>query len=107
MPLFDVQTLEERFRRHVGTERLVARLLVPLGGAGISLAAFGVFALITHQVASRRRELALRMALDATGPQIFAATTGDGLVVCSTVPAVWLPARRAAMLDPVEALRET
>jgi putative ABC transport system permease protein len=113
----------------------------------VGLAAVGVFAIVAYSVASRTREIGVRMALGATSQQLVADVvrqgitlaamgialglagalalgrflTGllygleptDGLTLAVTllgfgviaVGASYLPARRAARLDPLTALR--
>jgi len=79
LPLFDVQTLDERLAAHLATERLLTRLLVPLGIMGALLATLGVFAIVTHVVSARRRELAVRMVLGASPASILRLALQDGL----------------------------
>jgi predicted lysophospholipase L1 biosynthesis ABC-type transport system permease subunit len=147
VPLYDVQTLDQRLAGHLATERLLTGLLVPLGVMGGLLATLGVFAIVTHLVSARRRELAVRMVLGASPASILTLALGDGLkmtlagvalgalgavlagrslvaltfgvapldpgtiaaaaglTLLTTTLAVWWPARRAARLDPIVALR--
>lgn len=78
VPLFDAQTLDERFAGAIARERLLADLLLPLAAAGALLAGFGVFAVVTQLVVSRRRELALRMVLGATPGRILMTALNEG-----------------------------
>ena len=125
-------------------------LAVVSGGFGVFalvLAAAGLFGLLTYHVATRVREIGVRMALGAKVPDVawlvvreilpvvaagaavglalaFAAGTTLGSVVhgigahdpfvlaasvlvllLTAALAAWVPARRAARIDPVEALR--
>jgi putative ABC transport system permease protein len=81
LALFDVMTLEQRLRQHLSTERLLNSLLVPLGAAGLALTGFGVFALATHVVNGRRREIAVRLVLGATPGRLMAVAARRGLAV--------------------------
>jgi putative ABC transport system permease protein len=76
--------------------RLVVRQGVKLALAGIALGAAGAFAL-THLVQS------LIYGVSATDPYTFALVSA--VLVAVTVAASFLPALRAARVDPMEALR--
>jgi putative ABC transport system permease protein len=124
------------------------RLLVVFAAVGLLLAGVGVYAVLAHFVANRRREVGLRMALGATRARVvglvlrqsmapvlagvaiglvgsvwaarwlvdflYEVQPGDppttlaiaALVVSIGVLASWLPARRAASIDPTVALRD-
>jgi ABC-type antimicrobial peptide transport system permease subunit len=118
-----------------------------LGGLGVTLALVGIFSMTAYAVASRTREIGVRMALGARAAQVvrtmlqdaaapvilgtvigLAAAAGATRVIASflfnTAPAdpltfvvaamaliaagsvaAWLPARYAARVDPIRALR--
>jgi hypothetical protein len=78
LALFDVMTLDDRLRRHLATERLLAWLLAPLGAAGLALTGFGIWALVVQVVMSRRREIALRLVLGATPARLLADAASQG-----------------------------
>jgi hypothetical protein len=79
LTLFDVMTIDDRLRRHLATERLLAWLLAPLGLAGLALTGFGIWALVVQVVLSRRREIALRLALGATPARLLADAASQGV----------------------------
>lgn len=88
LALFDVMTLDERLRRHLATERLLAWLLAPLGLAGLALTGFGTWALAVQIVTGRRREIAVRLVLGATPARLLAG---------AAIQAVWLIVAGAAL----------
>jgi putative ABC transport system permease protein len=83
LALYDVRTLDERFRDHLATERTVTAVLVPLGVTGFLLAAFGIFTLLMQLVAGRRQELAIRMALGATSRRVVQTLVREGLTLAA------------------------
>jgi putative ABC transport system permease protein len=62
-------------------ERFMAMLFVAFAALGIALAAFGVYGVVAHGVAERRRELGVRVALGATSRDILRAVLRESVVV--------------------------
>jgi ABC-type antimicrobial peptide transport system permease subunit len=61
--------------------RFVATLFILFAAIGVSLAAFGVYGVVAHAVAERRRELGVRVALGATPRDILSAVLRETVVV--------------------------
>lgn len=141
------QTLAEVTAVGLLPSRVAAWIAALLGALGLFLAALGIYGVVAHGVAQRRREIGIRMAVGASAGRVIRAILGDGLrvalpgllvgaaaalvvarllrgmlfgvspadpltlaavalVLAGTVGlASWLPARRAAGVDPAEALR--
>jgi putative ABC transport system permease protein len=142
-----VKTFDQIRAESVATQTFAMRLLVGFSLLGSVLALIGVYSVLSLSLGSRRREIAIRMAvgaqrLDVLGlifrqgfkliagglilgtaaalalaqvlrtllfgvepadPVTFAAVATLFTVVA--LLACWLPARRAAKVDPIEALR--
>jgi putative ABC transport system permease protein len=140
------QALSTALDRALARPRGLARLLLAFAAAAAVVSALGLYAALSLQVAQRRREIGLRMALGANrrdvarlflrgGAQLTLAglipgvilafalsrvlaanlhgvSTSDPTSLGATVGALaltgllasWLPARRAARLDPRESL---
>ena len=61
--------------------RFMAWLFTFFGLLGVGLAAFGVYGVVAHSVAERRRELGVRLALGATSGDILHAVLRESTVV--------------------------
>ena len=148
VPIAEVATLEALTERRYFEEQFMARALATLGAIALSLATAGLYAVVSFMVASRRRELGIRIALGASPSGIlrlvlrqssrmavigggigFVAALILGAVVranlvgapgidpvlllaaaavlgAAMAAASVLPARRAARVDPISALRQ-
>ena len=69
-PVYNVMPLETFIDRSVKTRRFIASLTNVFASAGIALAALGLFGLLSHVVALRRREIGIRMAVGASSQAI-------------------------------------
>ncbi len=148
LAIADLAPLTDLVARSMARPRFYTGLLTLFAAVGLSLAATGIFGVMSYAVAQRTREISIRMALGAhradvlgmivrravalalTGAgcglvlavvltrflqgQLFGVTHLDPLtfgavivvLVVSATVASFLPARRAAKLDPATALRE-
>jgi ABC-type antimicrobial peptide transport system permease subunit len=86
-PVYDVIPLQTFVDRSVRARRFVASLMSVFAGAGIALAALGLFGLLAYMVALRRREIGIRIAVGASGRAIALLVCRGGmpLVLAGTV----------------------
>jgi predicted permease len=147
LPLAQVRTLNDLYRRTMARTSFMLVLLGIAGSMALTLAIIGVYGVLAYAVGQRRREMSIRVALGARPDQVqglfvrqgallaclgsilgvasavglsrwissllFGVTALDlttyvasGLVVCAAaIVASYLPARRAASVNPVESLR--
>lgn len=81
-PLFEITTMEDFVSRVASAPRLAALLLTLFAGLALLLAAVGVAGLAAYAVARRRPELAIRMALGATGQRVIREVTSTQFRLC-------------------------
>jgi putative ABC transport system permease protein len=147
LPIDAVRPLDDIVAESSAERRLAAQLIAVFAAVALSLAAVGIYGVMSYAVSQRTQEIGIRMALGAerehvlrmvlrSGTVLAALGIGIGLVVAfalaraiaallfetstadpptfSIVPLVllavalvasYLPARRAARVDPMTALR--
>jgi predicted permease len=67
--------------RNRQTRAFVMKLFIGFAAFGLGLAAFGVYGVVAHSVAERRRELGVRIALGATDRDILHAVLRETVVI--------------------------
>jgi predicted permease len=147
LPVFEMRTLNEQRDMLLTTERVVASLTDVFGVLATVLAAIGLYGLMAFNVAQRKQEIGIRMALGARGTKVAWLVMREVLLLVGVgaaiaLPAAWgltrfvrsqlydiqpndpltiagsivllaivaaiagfIPARRAAGVDPIQALR--
>jgi putative ABC transport system permease protein len=148
-PIYGVAPLEQLLGTYLVQRRFQTALLIGFSVVALLMAASGIYGLIQYSVASRTKEIGLRIAIGAERGDIFQMMIGEGLMLSlsgvvlglvgawalarvgssllfgvtandpltfTTVSllltavataACYFPARRAMMVDPIEALRVT
>jgi putative ABC transport system permease protein len=95
--LEDVYGLTTARQRH----DFVASIFTTFAFLALGLSALGIYGIVAHSVAERRRELGVRLALGASGPDILRVVLREGNVVALTGIALGLLTTRftAGWLD--------
>jgi predicted permease len=147
LPLFEVHTLDEIYRKSMARTSFTLVMLALAGGMALLLGVVGIYGVISYSVSQRTREIGIRMALGARRAELTGMFVRHGLLLASiglafglggavaltrlmtsllfeispldpvTYGAVafglagaaalasYVPSRRAAAVEPVEALR--
>lgn len=87
-PISRARTLDEALTAAVAVERFTTLLAVLFAGLALALAAVGAFGVMSHVVASRRRELGVRLALGARHRHIVQLIAGQTLRVAGIASTV-------------------
>ena len=81
LPLFDVQTMEERIDGSLTDRRTPMLLAAGFGIVALLLAAVGIYGMLAYLVQLRRREIGIRMALGSDTAGIFRLVLADGTLI--------------------------
>lgn len=78
-PIADLQTMEQIVADALARRRLTTRLLALFSAAALVLCLLGIYGVVAHSVALRRKEIGLRMALGARAGQVLGEVARRGL----------------------------
>jgi ABC-type antimicrobial peptide transport system permease subunit len=81
LPVFGVETMEEQVGKSLVVARLAAWFLGAFALLALTLAAVGLYGLMSYTVAARTREIAIRMALGASAEWTLSLVARQGLSV--------------------------
>ncbi len=79
--LFDQRTMEQQLAVHLFPPRMAVLLLSVFGALALVLAVVGIFGVVSHAVARRRREVGIRLSLGATGVDVVRLLVRGGMAV--------------------------
>jgi predicted permease len=92
VPVFDFQTMEDRFAASIWSRRLPAVLLSLFAGLAAVLAAVGLFGVVSFSVVQRTRELGIRLALGASPRDLLRRVLQQGIGLAMLGTAIGLVA---------------
>jgi putative ABC transport system permease protein len=108
-PIFAVAPLEQQFGTYLAQRRFQTSLLIGFSVVALLMAAVGIYGLIQYSIATRTREIGLRLAVGAQAGDIFRMIIGEGLMLSLTgvalglVGALWLGGAASSLLFGVTA----
>ena len=90
-PVSRVQTLRQHIQTELAGPRVIGQSLTVIGALALILSAIGMYGLISYDVAQRRREIGIRMAMGAAPGQVVRRITAQGLAIAGLGLLVGLP----------------
>jgi predicted permease len=92
LPVYDVRTMAERTAAMTARARFSATLLALFALTALSLAAIGIYGVMSLAVSARNRELGIRIALGADQARVKRLVIGEGAVLAAFGAAIGLVA---------------
>jgi predicted permease len=83
MAIFNTETMQDHVDKSMLFPRVCATLLAVFGAVGLTLAAVGLYGVISYSVRRRTREIGIRMALGAKPGSVLAMVLRQGLTLTS------------------------
>ena len=83
LPLYEIRTMEEYASSVQSYARFTTLLLAIFAVLALALAVIGIYGTVSYAIASRRREIGIRMALGASKPDVLGMMLREGLTVCA------------------------
>jgi putative ABC transport system permease protein len=83
LPVYGVETMTDRLSQSMGRPRLYTVLLAIFAGVALSLAAVGIYGVMSYAVSQRAHELGIRIALGAARRDVWQLVVGQGMLLTS------------------------
>jgi len=83
LPLADVRTLDDIYRKSMGRTSFALVMLAIAGGMALLLGLVGIYGVISYSVSQRTREIGIRMALGARESELRHMFVRNGLVLAA------------------------
>jgi predicted permease len=79
LPFFSVKPMQQRVEESLVARKTPMLLATLFGGIALFLAAIGIYGVLAYQVAQRRKEIGIRLALGSDARRIFGLIVSEGL----------------------------
>ena len=109
LPIFELTTMADAVSESVAQPRFYMILLSAFAAVALTLAAIGIYGVISYAVSLRTRELGIRIALGATSERVVRLVLGQGIwltilgIAVGLGAAFWLTRVMASLLFGVAA----
>jgi predicted permease len=91
LPVMNMKTVETQLDEVLNTERLIASLSVVFGIVATALAALGLYGVVAFSVASRTKEIGIRMALGAHKTSVLWLILSETIILVTIGIAIGIP----------------
>jgi predicted permease len=81
LPFFSVKPMQDRVEESLVSRRTPMLLATLFGAIALFLAAVGIYGVLAYQVAQRRKEIGIRLALGSDGGRIFGLIVTEGVAL--------------------------